>query len=526
MALDLRPKSVLLAAALVALATGCTLIGAGIGEGSSPGENPRELDRSEIDQIPTGKKVTVRMLTGGHYSGNFDPAWRNPDGTLDPSAIALVDGGRRRRIAVGDIHSVTIAGKPGGALVGAGIGLAADVALVALAVSASRSSGGSGGSGGEQSAGSCPLIYSVDGTSRHLDAEVLVATVFPGLDRTDFVRLEHAKAENGEIRIEVEGQLGETQHVDQLVLLAADHAPGTELWPTQAGELRTIAHPTPPTRARDWQNADILQKLQSADGNAWVSTPFGRRADVPEEVRDYVELEFSLPRGSGPGTLLLHARNTLWAAHLEREMLAVEPGAVNPLYAALRTLPKLQAAVRTGMIRELALLVKVEESGKWRTIDHVWPVGPATTRAVAVPVDLSGVRGKLVRIRLESSAGLWSLDRAALELGPPRRVNAVELRATTARDSSKRDRWQELERADARYFDMPDAERAALSFRAPPPAPGLDRSVFVKATGWYSVHPDASRAPRVDLLGLIAEPGAFGRFSVADVAAHAAGGAR
>lgn len=211
MALDLRPKSVLLAAALVALATGCTLIGAGIGEGSSPGENPRELDRSEIDQIPTGKKVTVRMLTGGHYSGNFDSAWRNPDGTLDPSAIALVDGGRRRRIAVGDIHSVTIAGKPGGALVGAGIGLAADVALVALAVSASRSSGGSGGSGGEQSAGSCPLIYSVDGTSRHLDAEVLVATVFPGLDRTDFVRLEHAKAENGEIRIEVEGQLGETQ---------------------------------------------------------------------------------------------------------------------------------------------------------------------------------------------------------------------------------------------------------------------------------------------------------------------------
>lgn len=520
-----------LAAALVAgcaLTNGCTLLGAGIGGAAKPAEPEQDFPRSELNRIPLGRKVTVMSRSSGAIDGTFDGAWRNADGTLDLAAIALVNGSRRTRIEVRDIHFVRAAEKSSGAWVGAGVGFAVDALLLAAAASSASSSGNSNnsGSGSGQGIGSCPLIYSVDAESRHLDAEVLVATVFPGLDRTDYARLEHAKAENGEIRIEVEGQPGETQHVDQLVLLAADHAPGTELVPTQAGELRAIGHATPPTRARDWQNADILPKLRSADDDAWVSTPLGRSAERPEEVRDHVELEFSLAKGSSRGTLLLHARNTLWAAHLEREMLAVAPSAVDPLYASLRTLPRLQSAVRTGMVRELALLVKVEENGTWRTIDHVWPVGPATSRAVAVPVDLSHVRGQALRIRLDSSAGLWSLDRAALELGAPRVVKAVELQSATALDTSKQDRRQDLGRADARYFDMPDGERAVLAFRAPPPAPGLTRSVFVKATGWYSVHPDARRAPRVDLFGLIAEPRAFGRFSVEDVAAHARGGAK
>lgn len=518
------------AAAVIAgcvASAGCTLLGAGIGASASPPEPEKRFLRSELDRVPVGSEVAVTTYSSGTLRGRFEGAWKNADGSLDFGSIGLEQHSRRTRIDVSDIHSIEAHGTTGGVWMGAGIGFVADVAVLSLLATAKRDeprrTQPDDQSGG---IGSCPLIFSLDGEIRHLDAEVFVAAVFPGLDRTDLARLDHATERGGRVQLEITGQPGETQHLDAVRVLAVDHPIGTEVVPTPAGELRLVRKLVSPRRARGFGNADLTAKLAGVDGEAWVSTPLGRDPHAPGDLRDWIELEFARPGAAREGTLLLHVRNTLWAAHLEREMLAVEPRAVEPLYAAVRSSTTARRMVQLAMERELGLHVAIEQGGEWRLAGHVWPVGPAAPRALALPVDLSRISGDVVRLRVESSPGLWSIDRAAMSFGRAKVARAVALETESIADSTGSDRSDELRAADGRYFDMPGLERARLEVRAPETPPKGRRSTFVEATGWYSVHPNENRRARADLLGMVAEPGAFARFSIADVRHHDAGASR
>lgn len=62
---------------------------------------------------------------------------------------------------------------------------------------------------------------------------------------------------------------------------------------------------------------------------------------------------------------------------------------------------------------------------------------------------------------------------------------------------------------DDRYLIMPaTGDSAELVFPAPPLKPGLDRSIMLKASGYYDIHLQAQGGPQTDLINKIfAEPG-------------------
>ena len=99
--------------------------------------------------------------------------------------------------------------------------------------------------------GSCPHIYSFNGTEHVLDADPVSGAFLAAAERDDVVRLEQLRLVDGRYRLQVRNDLPERDYVDELSLLLVDHLQGEEVLPTQEGEVHRILASTPPLWAKD-----------------------------------------------------------------------------------------------------------------------------------------------------------------------------------------------------------------------------------------------------------------------------------
>jgi hypothetical protein len=139
-------------------------------------------------------------------------------------------------------------------------------------------------------------------------------------------------------------------------------------------------------------------------------------------------------------------------------------------------------------------------------------------------VDLSGVTGETVRLRLDSTPGFWTVDSVAADFGGQGELRVTEVPPVSARAHDGADLRQALRRADGDRYVMRDRQQwADLSFVAPPPVPGRARSVLLRTSGYYVPHVWSDRPPQTArIAALLDEPGAFGRFAVARARQRAA----
>ncbi|MGH7580926.1 MAG: hypothetical protein ACREM9_12180, partial [Gemmatimonadales bacterium] len=124
-------------------------------------------------------------------------------------------------------------------------GVGATAILIAAAASGGDESSSGGGGGDDTCCGgggyySCPLVYSWDGSQWRLDSGTFGGAIARALARTDVDNLQYAVAVRDTVRLRLANELRETDHVDELTLLAVDHPPGVGVAPTPAGAIRII----------------------------------------------------------------------------------------------------------------------------------------------------------------------------------------------------------------------------------------------------------------------------------------------
>lgn len=498
----------------------CSLLGLGVGA-SIDAKAVKSIAGWEVLDLPKDTKIAVFKKDGaapvrGMFKGG---AKANP--ALDTAVnVVLVELPTKQiqDIPLNNIAYVEIKRKTDTAkTIGFLAGLAVDVALI-VALRQERTH--KHATPPPDTGYSCPYFYSYDGTGYRLDAELFAGSFFKSAERPDWDNLDHLKAADGVYRLKMVNELQEKQYVDQLRLLVVDHPVGSQVYPAFNGQLFTLMQPQSPRAAQDFAGTDVREKLLANDAEYWVSNPFGRNPEKAEELKDGVTLEFERPAGANSAALLFRAQNTGWSSTLLKHLLTLPGDYLPQWYATLEQSEEARNAVSRAMVREATLRIYLWDGAQWRPAGYLWEVGTGIAKDVVMEVDLTGIPGDVLRLKLESTPGLWMLNSIQADFSyftMPSNARPLDLKKAT--DQNGRDVKPLMQKADNQYYEMAaTGDFVLLEFPTLPTVRGKQRSFILQGSGYYTIQMEPKGTPRMaEVEKLIKEPGAIARFALSNL---------
>lgn len=420
----------------------------------------------------------------------------------------------RVAIALADVKAVEVhEGDAGKTLVLVGVvGLAMVVAGFLAA-----EWGESWGSGGttDSSIHSSPYVYSWNGQAWRLESGTYAGAIARGVARTDVTLLAQAAPQGSDLGLQVRNELNETDYLDAIAVLAVDHDPAVTVAPGPDGLPRAVGPLTHAVEAHDYAGRVVTTLLATPDDRSWESRLAPRDTADPQALSDGVELVFVRPPDTHTAQLVVDARNTSWAPFMLGWIVSMHGRATSAWYDSLAAYPEVAQRYRDFLAREATLRVLLRQGDGWVSQGVVTDPGPEVTRRQVVPLDLAGVNGPMVRVRVESAPSLWLIDHIAVAYGPEPPLVVHELVPASARTTDGLDVLPLVTQADGREWVFEQGTRADVRFPLPPPVPGMVRSYLVKTNGWYKIHLAEIGQPDIATLDrMFNEPRAAARISV------------
>ena len=253
----------------------------------------------------------------------------------------------------------------------------------------------------------CPYLYSWDGERYVLDGEPYGGATMRSLERTDWSELEHVVETGGRYRVLLTNELAEAQHTNSLQLMTVDHDAATEVVLDRAGTPHAFRTLVPLADARDERGRDLLAWLKEDDRVVWYPNLMEVAQENPlADTRNHLTLTFPRPRGSDRAYLVTRAATGPFGSHMIRTMLRMRGDQVGLFYAAVNHVGYYRDRLLAWNDREelFHLAVEVETASGWRR-QNPFRGGPLVSERRAIPIDLTGVEGDQVRIRLHPPIG-------------------------------------------------------------------------------------------------------------------------
>ena len=366
---------------------------------------------------------------------------------------------------------------------------------------------------------SCPFVYSWDGTQYVFDAEPYGGAITRGLEKDDFTQLEKLREQDGLYRLKLTNEVDETQFTNLTELWVVDHPAGTRVVPDVRGKLHTLAAPQIPLSARDASGRDLLPWLRATDRLIWEPPAV---PDAQGNLQDDIVMTFPKPTGATQAKLVANVATGLWGSYMIKKMVELRGRDVGAWYTLIDQSQSARDDLFAWEVREqlYALKIYVEEPTGWEVRGILPGVGPLISKDRVLPLDVSRVRGDVLRIRIRPPAGFWALNSFAVDYSADRPVHVQTLQPLTARDLEGKDVLPDLVANDDRYLAMPNVgDSADLTFSAPSHPAGTERTILLHSRGYYSLHLTATGEPDTKTLqGIENVPGAGVRFAASHFA--------
>jgi hypothetical protein len=235
--------------------------------------------------------------------------------------------------------------------------------------------------------------------------------------------------------------------------------------------------------------ADVTPVLAVRDDVAYRTDLALTRVLMKKITEDWVELTVPVPaefRTKRP-VLVLRLRNTLMATVLFYDVMLKAQGIKALDWFGSETLnPYYAWRVSRWFDRRYSLRVEAWDGQRFVNAASVRPSGPIAWHEVAV--ELPPARGPEARIRISFLPDNWMVDWASVGFGT---VKPPAIRSIIAGgvDGLSDDRAEEvlapLREKDDSYLITSPGESRVLFFPAETPAPGIERTCFIRSRGFY-----------------------------------------
>ncbi|MEO6040194.1 MAG: hypothetical protein ABIQ93_17400, partial [Saprospiraceae bacterium] len=382
------------------------------------------------------------------------------------------------RLNFADITKIEVFELNAGKTVGLVLGAAVAIGVVVVAIACG-----------------CPYVYTETPEGIKLEGELYAGAVYPQLERHDWLALDHLPAVDQQYRIHMANKLPENQRTNLLELEVIDHAPGIRPLFDKYGRLHTLRHLQPPATATNVSGADVLAAVRAEDDNIFLGDLQNDRSDATERLT----LTFAKPATARQAKLLIHAKTTDWLSTVYHQF-QVELGEYGPKMRQKSSKKSADKILGWMERQKIPLAVWLEtRPGKWKKVDYFQGAGSIAFKNDVLAIDLSGVQGDSLRLRLEYGFHFWEIDYAALDFSPDVPIFQHTLWPVSAITNTGEDVTQALIRDDAAYYNQPNIDdEARVTFAAPPGLAGQERSLILHAKGHYEIyHEPVSGRPGV-----------------------------
>ena len=340
----------------------------------------------------------------------------------------------------------------------------------------------SGGGGG---LGSCPLVYSHDTSSDYLESETFAGAVFKGAERTAFDVLHHVQPEHGKVMLTITDKGQETEYTNEMKILSVDAPNGVTVIPDFKGGMHTISQKVEPVRCIDFTGNNRLDEVLNQDERYWQSDLNSKDFTQSSGLRDGLVLEFRKPASAKAAKIVVTGTNTKLAVFAFEHIFKMKGENRLQWYQRLENDPVERMKFVRFMLREGMLRVSVWHGDKWVEQAAIVDVGPLITKPQVALLNLDGLDGDAVKIKLECTTDLWKIDQVYLDYSSDADVTVHEFSPTSAITDDGRDVSELLAQDDDQYYAMMLGQSAKVLFDIPPAPPGINRTYILKTKGYY-----------------------------------------
>lgn len=432
------------------------------------------------------------------------------------TTILVRKGAKRTSVALDRVNQVQVWLEKNAKKTGFLLGAVIDATILVGVISSYISSEKEPEPPPDTTIGSCPLLYSFNGERYVRESQLFTGAIFEPLKRTDWDYLRHLHEHEGVCRLKVANQLNEIQYVDEIKLLVVEHPPDTYIRPSFSGDLHVLSELQVPETAVDFQGVDVLKLVKADDNEVWISNPFGRDPEDKTQIRDGLVLEFKKPEGATSVKLVFNVQNTLWGGYFTNRVLSFSNREMENWHKLMNSSVDACKAVLDVLVREVALVVQLWNEDAWQIQGFVSPDGALVPNDQAVLLDVHEISDEVLRIKLESTVGIWMVNSVKASYSPDVSVYITELAPVSAEDHLGNDVRELLLNIDNQYYEMPTTQDwAELLFKVPATKDGYARSFVLKSTGYYKTHIVTDAEFQNDLFQqILSEPGAYGQYSL------------
>ena len=352
---------------------------------------------------------------------------------------------------------------------------------------------------------SCPFLYVYDGKEYQLAAETFGGAIYPGLERSDFVKLAMAQPEDGFYKFKIRNELKEHQYINKVRLIEARVPDNKSLNIDQQGIIHTIGKPLPPSSAVSDSGQDYTVELTSFDSTQFYFND-GQKVNS-------VTLSFDKPADVKTGKLLLTTKSTLWMDYVFGEFLKL----FGLSYNTFADKQKQKTKDQMGQWSEdqyMPLTVSVYTNGDWIEVEQLQPIGPlAAARDIVIPIDLSDISDENIQVRLSTGFYFWEVDYAGMDYSVDEPIDTKYASPTIAEFNSHIISNGALNDDDSSYVVQRNVGDVLDLKFAPQFDDNTETMVFLEVSGYYTHIRDFKTLPEFEKLKTFRNPGRLSEFS-------------
>jgi hypothetical protein len=358
---------------------------------------------------------------------------------------------------------------------------------------------------------SCPFLYTSDGNSWQFAGEMYGGAIAAPLERDDYMPLPGVQPVAGSYELKIANELKERQYTNVAELMVIDHDVQSTVLADKHGALHSISHPLSPRSALA-NGHSCADDLLAKDTTACLF----EEPDADDPAFSSVLMSFPKPADARTGKLVIKAKNSYWLDYMFARFTEQFGTRYNEFAEQQKTAPAAEGR-QWSLEQGIPLMVQVQTGAGWEDAGYFDVVGPLAWREMVMPIDLSRVSGKDVKLRLRCGARFWELDYAAMDFTPNAPLIVKRLTPTSAIDEKGRAQTAALAATDGQYLAQPDiGDVAVVRYAAPEQAPGTKRSIIFHSRGYYEYIRSYTNKPNLSRLLTFRKAGSFTRFAASE----------